>query len=63
MTTAEVTKLESEFRQRGAADPTADSVWRLAAALLIDAESRSLTASMNRNRKRRNAKLGLRLNR
>lgn len=63
MTTAEVTKLESEFRQRGAADPTADSVWRLAAALLLDAESRSLTTSIIRSRKRRNAKLGLRLSR
>lgn len=53
MTTAEVTKLEAEFRRRGAADPSADTIWRLASALLIDAECRSVAASADRSSKRR----------
>lgn len=63
MTTAEVHKLEAEFRRRGQEDPAADTVWRLASALLIDAESKSITAAFNRSRKRTNRKLGLRLTR
>ena len=64
MTTAEVHKLELEFRRRAAADPAADTVWRLASALLIAAESASITASFDRARKRRTRKtLGLRLTR
>jgi len=53
MTTAEVQALEKEFRRRAAADPAADTTWRLAAALLIRAESDSITASFDRSRRRR----------
>jgi hypothetical protein len=64
MTTAEVTALESEFRRRGKEDPENDTVWRLASALLIAAESKSIAASFDRSRKRGTRKsLGLRLTR
>lgn len=63
MTTAEVTTLEAEFRRRGKEDPENDTVWRLASALLIAAEGKSITASFDRGRKRTNRKLGLRLTR
>ena len=58
MTTAEVQALEAEFRHRAeviraAGNSLNASTWGLAADLLIDAESRSLAASLDRSRLRR----------
>lgn len=41
MSPTQIADLEAEFRRRGKVDPAADSVWRLASALLIDAASKA----------------------
>lgn len=66
MTTAEISRLQTTFRDRAAAakaegNTEARIAWEQAAALLIDAEGKSITASFERSQRRR--KLGLRLTR